>query len=383
MRRIIFWQNMPSIHQAPVIKELAAHFGIQVLVVAESELTQDRIAQGWHRPDFGRARLLIAPSRASRQGILRDSDQATVHVFSGIHAYPETYWTLRKAIGCGVRLGVFLEAVDDRGWRGALKRGLYRWHATRWSRDIEFMLLTGAGAFDWFSERGFAEETMFPFGYFVEQSVDRVCWDSPRCAISNEPFHILFIGQLLPRKGLDLLLRALAALKTSHWRLSVLGGGNATDYSELANALGLGSRVTWLGVQPNPEVLDFLVAGDVLVLPSRFDGWGAVVNEALAVGTPVLASEACGSAQLVGLESRGAVFKTDSVSALEDALRAAITRGRVDAERRKTISDWAARSISPRVAAGYLAKLIAHVDGDGPRPNAPWLNAPLGPRSVE
>lgn len=377
---IVFWQNIPSIIQAPIISELSKITDQPVLVVAERDVSSERREQGWQMPEFGGAKLVISPSRAERLRLLRQAGDAATHVFTGIHAYPETYWTFRRAVSSVATVGIYSEPVDDRGWRGFLKRGLYKAHALRWAKEIEFLLLTGQRARDWFGARGFGQEKIFPYGYFV-------AWPSVKpksfrvgYGLTPVRFELIFLGQLIPRKGLDLLLYALASVPEALWRLQVIGVGSSEgDYKRLANELGIYDQVKWVGAVPNSEVQQFLLTADAMILPSRFDGWGAVVNESLSVGTPVLVSDACGAAELVVESERGEVFKADSVPALTAVLRKQLAKGRVDSTRRAAIQDWAAASIAPTVAAEYLLGVMEHVRNGTARPDPPWLgSSPTG-----
>lgn len=374
--RIIFWQNIPSIHQGAVIREIARRTAVPILVVAENDVSEERREQGWPTPDFGSARVIIRPSRGERRRILSEAGNDSIHVFTGIHAYPETYWTFRQAVGGRATVGVYAEPVDDRGWRGILKRGLYRTQAFRWGARLDFMLVTGDRGRHWFSERGFRRERIFPYGYFVT-SPDV---DSIRGVQDGNPatarFEWLFVGQLLPHKGLDVLLNSLTNLVEEPWRLRVVGvGRDEATYRQLANRLGLADRVDWAGTVPNDEVQGLMASADAMVLPSRFDGWGAVVNEALSVGTPVLVSDACGAAELVGTSGRGKVFQADSVGSLTAALKNQIAKGKVRPDQRSQIQQWAASNIVPGVAADYLLSVMRYSRHGGTKPLAPWLRS--------
>jgi glycosyltransferase involved in cell wall biosynthesis len=374
---IVFWQKIPSIHQAPIIRELSRLTTTPVLVVAENDVSAERREQGWQRPDFGLAKLKIGPSRRERVHVLEETSKESIHVFTGIQAYPETYWTFRQAVGCGATVGLYSEPIDDSGWRGSAKRGLYRMHALRWGSRLDFLLLTGQRAQDWFAARGFPKERIFPYGYFVAWPEIGSTLDVPDSSPRGDQFEWVFLGQLVPRKGLDLLLQSLARLPEARWQLRVIGvGPDAGTYKNAARELGVAARVEWVGAVPNRRVQDFLISADALVLPSRFDGWGAVVNEALSVGTPVVVSDACGAAELVAESERGEVFRTNSIPALTAALGTQLAKGRVGSMRRAAIRNWAAASIAPVVAAEYLLGVMAHVRNGAARLDPPWLRSP-------
>ena len=115
-----------------------------------------------------------------------------------------------------------------------------------------------------------------------------------------------------------------------------------------------------------------MAGADMLVLPSRFDGWGAVTNEALMAGTPVVVSDACGASDLVRRDDAGRVVAAGSVESLSAGLAGMLGKGRVDAGRRREVREWARGAISPEAAAEYLAEILSGGEGRGARPRPPW-----------
>ena len=368
------WLESPSIHQAPLVTALARGWGGEVVVVAERDVSERRRQLGWERADFSPARLVIAPTRQERASILAAGDcSRSVHVFSGLHAYPETYWTLRRAAATCARVGIYAEPPgDDHSAKGLARRAWYRVQALRWGRRLNFILATGSTGVQWFRARGFREESLFHFGYFTELR-DGVDGSEEGVLHSAGAAELLFVGQLIPRKGLDLLLRALAPLGARRWRLHVVGRGPEEEaYRALAAELGLGERVLWHGALPNAHVQPLMADADMLVLPSRYDGWGAVVSEALMAGTPVVVSDASGASDLVRREDAGCVVAAGSVESLTAGLAGMLDRGRLDAGRRGGLRRWARGAISPEAAAVYLVEILSGGGGSEARPRPPW-----------
>ncbi|MHB9149546.1 MAG: glycosyltransferase family 4 protein [Thermoleophilia bacterium] len=381
MSGLIFWQNVPSIHQAPLIRAVARSWPHEVLVVTEWDLAEDRLSQGWERPDFSPARLIVAPSPTARQALIAQYGFGDpVHIFSGLHAYPETYRTLKQVSRTGTTIGVFAEpGRSDDGLRALGRRLQYRLEGLRWGRRLDFLLATGESGIRWYAQAGFPRERLFPFGYFVERGTGEVSDEAMRDQHGdvNRAVRLLFVGQLVPWKGVDLLLHALSGLNHLAWGLEVVGSGSQSEnYETLASNLGLSERVTWMGPQSNRTVRQLMGDSDVLVLPSRYDGWGAVVNEALSAGIPVIVSEACGASDLVRAPLQGEVFRAGSVRMLRGALASVMGRGRLRDSERARIRDWALATIAPEVAARYLTDVIQFVQGNGEKPGVPWRVGP-------
>ncbi|AUD03952.1 glycosyltransferase [Spirosoma pollinicola] len=127
--------------------------------------------------------------------------------------------------------------------------------------------------------------------------------------------NFVFVGRLIEVKNLPMLLNAFAeALKRSvnalNWGLILLGDGDQwAELSQQIGSLKLTDRVTLLPGRPWFRVPEVLALSNVLVLPSRSEPWGLVVNEAMVCGLPVIVSERCGCVQdLVHPDETGFVF---------------------------------------------------------------------------
>jgi UDP-glucose:(heptosyl)LPS alpha-1,3-glucosyltransferase len=123
--------------------------------------------------------------------------------------------------------------------------------------------------------------------------------------VSREAWTLLFAGSGFERKGLDVAIRALAALGDRASRLVVIGRGDTARYRQLAQEAGVADRVVWLGVRPDIE--RWYAAADVLVLPTRYEPFGNVHLEALASGLPVVTSRVAGGAEVVDARCGAAV----------------------------------------------------------------------------
>jgi glycosyltransferase involved in cell wall biosynthesis len=114
-------------------------------------------------------------------------------------------------------------------------------------------------------------------------------------ATGNPEPYVLFVGRLIQRKGLDVLLRAIAGV-TPAVRLVVIGDGPERDALQtLGSELGLDDRVQWLGRCSNTTARLWMAQALALLVPSEFEQWGLVVNEAWMAPTLVLGSDTVGA----------------------------------------------------------------------------------------
>jgi glycosyltransferase involved in cell wall biosynthesis len=145
--------------------------------------------------------------------------------------------------------------------------------------------------------------------------------DAPRPAREPGEIVFLFCGQMIGRKGLDHLLAAFAELaqRQPPLRIRLLLAGREAELPRLLAALPepVRARIEYAGFQPPEKLPECFARADVFVLPSRYDGWGVVVNQAIGAGLPVICSDAVGAGHdLVEPEVNGLRFKAGDVAAL-------------------------------------------------------------------
>ena len=121
--------------------------------------------------------------------------------------------------------------------------------------------------------------------------------DAPRCVGSGDPAgEILSIGTLIPRKGHDVLLRALAGVPDLDWHLTIVGSpdrdiGHAQKLVALSGELGIADRVRFAGEVVGDELEELWRRADVFALATYYEGYGMVIAEALKRGLPVVVTE--------------------------------------------------------------------------------------------
>jgi glycosyltransferase involved in cell wall biosynthesis len=141
---------------------------------------------------------------------------------------------------------------------------------------------------------------------------------------------LLAVGAVVPRKGYDLLIAALAQLKHLPWRLTIAGDRTRDPQTtlEVEAAIirfGLAGRVQLADAVSNAELLALYAGADLFVLPSRFEGYGMAFAEALAHGLPVVATN-IGAIPDTVPAGTGVLVPPDDVEALTAALRRLIER---------------------------------------------------------
>jgi len=118
------------------------------------------------------------------------------------------------------------------------------------------------------------------------------------------PLQLVFLGNVIPRKGLHTLLEALARLPREAWRLAIVGSLEVDrvyvrQIQRQIEAAGLGSQVEFVGVLDNEKLAAILAQSQVLAVPSSYEGYGIVYLEGMAFGLPAVATTAGGAREII------------------------------------------------------------------------------------
>ncbi|MCA9581169.1 MAG: glycosyltransferase family 4 protein, partial [Myxococcales bacterium] len=138
---------------------------------------------------------------------------------------------------------------------------------------------------------------------------------------TRDPFQILFVGALLRGKGLDVLLEAMAKVRSSAHLLVVGTGAQEALFREFASELGLAARVTFAGQLDRPSLARAYAESACLVVPSRSpETFGLTGPEAMLHGTPVIASAVGGMGEWLVDGVTGLAFPSGDAEALAGAI---------------------------------------------------------------
>jgi len=159
---------------------------------------------------------------------------------------------------------------------------------------------------------------------FIPNGVDNAFYALPagRDHSVLSPFKLLFIGSLIPLKGLDVLLKALAGVNSlPPWTLTVVGDGPEGDHlKSLAIELGINTNIRFLGGVSPDGIPQLMNDHHLLILPSYREGRPNVVLEAMAAALPVLATDIEGTREMIQHGQTGWLVPPGDVDALSGAL---------------------------------------------------------------
>ena len=371
MAEIIFWQRIVSPHMAGLARELAKR-GHSVVYVSEKQMSEARTAMGWDAPEVFPARLVVESEVAKLLSLARQQSPDAIHLCQGLRANGMIGSVQKELSRLGRRQWAIMETVDDRGYTGPFKRSVYSYLCRKFMAQGDGVLAIGQDTPRWLEKRCVPRARIFPFAYFLPE---HACPTTPPLQQSR-PFRIAFAGQLVSRKRVQDLILAVERFGAGvpPWEILVIGDGPESDtLCNLAKTHAPG-RVQWLGMRPMACIPDLLAQVDLLVLPSQFDGWGAVVSEALMVGTPAVCSDQCGVSGVVRASGVGGVFPAGDVRALSKLLERMVKQGPLTHAQRAALCGWAA-SLGAKKGAEYLSAILSENAKESPRPFPPWLEA--------
>jgi glycosyltransferase involved in cell wall biosynthesis len=211
------------------------------------------------------------------------------------------------------------------GWKQWLKARVYGWWVPR---TAGIMAMSRYGD-QFFLKYGADESKLYrvpclpDLDLFAEGQPDRLAGFRRTYGLRPGRRYLLYSGRLAPKKRVDLLIDAFAAIADARpeWDLLVVGNGACGDELRQRVPERLRSRVIWTGFQELEGCVAAYHSANVLVLPSDREPWAVVVQEAMAAGLTVIASDIVGAArELVEDLVSGRIFPAGDRAALEQAI---------------------------------------------------------------
>lgn len=377
--RYVFWQNCLSMHQLPFVARLMDCEGVEsVTFVAGTDVDAERKAMGWsvpRIPGLERCQVVLNPAEEEMERLFTAAPDTTVHLFSGIRGFAFVYKAFLMSLRYDLERGLIVERPNTFAYGKANGKPLWMHRLKFWLQDaryrrhIRYVFAMGDDAVSYY--QGLCREwRVFPFAYCTEPHP--AVADRGADTAASTMLNCLFVGSLTCRKSVSSILSSYMLLPPSALQrihLRVVGDGPEREMLEQkVKASGLSDNVEFAGTVPNDRIGDELAQSDVLILPSVYDGWGAVINEALGSGCLAIASDKCGARELLRDKRCGGVFRAghpDELAALLAGYASDIAAVRRNRQWRQ---QWAGRNISGLALARYMTDCLNGLD-----PVRPWF----------
>lgn len=318
--RLLVWTSIPTHHQSSFFASLRSR-GVDLTVHYLQHVGADRIGLGWS------AHQELPPGERYMAASLRALDfcadwRERIHIVPG---YSQVFllqlvWHLSDRRIPWLHWGEHSWPRPRAYLTYAVKR--FYWQMVR--RHALGALAIGDLAREEFIRWGTPAGRIRFLPYAVPRVVVPADLEPPEMPMEKPRF--LYLGQLCPRKGIDVLLLAMRDVLASHpgARLEMVGKDQPGGvYERMAERLEISHAVRFSGVIDAERIGAVLQRCDALILPSRHDGWGVVLNEAASLGKALIASDACGAAHhLIEPEVNGFRFRAGDRTALTTAMLA-------------------------------------------------------------
>lgn len=327
--RIAVISNMVDPNVVPIYEELAKQPDCQLLVLFETDVEPNR---RWSAPplkfshsflkshtvDFRRIHpdAFVHLTWGTRRKLARFKPDIVIGRGSGIWSAPANisayFWRKRH----GWRFVPWWESFGRK--RPTLPRRLADRWIKRFLRNSDAILACGKRASEYLVSLGVPAERIVIAPHAVPASTsDLDINDLVDESVARSTKRILYVGQLIPRKGVDVLLTAYSDL--SGFELWIAGDGELRE--EVLKASDRLAGIHFFGHLTKSEIMALYPQVDILAVPSRYEVWGLVVDEAQTVGRPVVATDQVGCADdLIVSGVTGEIVKAEDAEALALAI---------------------------------------------------------------
>jgi glycosyltransferase involved in cell wall biosynthesis len=367
LQRVIFWQNIVSPHQVALFNALVAQY--EVVLLVENIMTTNRSDMGWKPPSLHASITFHEIGNIHYKSFLL-AEKDSIHFFSGISAYPTIQIVLEKALYLNLDVNLIAEPQNWIGLRGLFNLLRTTIFAIRYGNKVNRILAIGNRGPWWYAKCGFDGNNIFDWGYTIDSKIRQ----SRNGDSLSHKATFIFVGRLIPVKGLTILIKALAYLdKHTYDSMIIIGDGSELEnLVKLVSETGLTDKVEFQGSKSNHDAINAITNADLLILPSiGKEGWGAVVSESLLAGTPVLVSNYVGASVLVNNQN-GFVVANNSVSEIVLHLQKFISKeGLSIFPTRRELQIDSRKRFSTEAFSEYFAHIINATKSN--KPQAPWL----------
>lgn len=359
--KFVFWQHILSIHQSSFLNALAREH--DVVLVVEEETDKHRIVSGWNKPMINCQKIIVSPSETIINNLLEEYHDR-IHIISGLDVTFKQYHLTDKICNKKLKTMCYLEPYNWLGFKGMLRNFKYKYLMLKYGKNISTLLPTGLLGVEQYRRIGF--QNVFEWGYFTESAISdnffKNCNSTPK---------LLFVGSLDKRKNILNLIKTMELPEFQAVELAIIGTGPLKE--EVIKSTKEHKNINYLGTIPNSDILHTMGRYDILILPSIFDGWGAVVNEALSAGLRVICSDHCGAATLLKKTWRGDVFNLEKPGDMAIKISNQLKLGPQNFEGRMRIRNWYSANLSGEIAKNYFIEICRYSFFDSNyKPKVPW-----------
>lgn len=325
--------------------------------------------------DTGNVKIVKAETASDVEDVLKKYPDWMHFTWGGMRKWPAAEWVVYacdKLIERKIpHMVIFMEPYPCRredGIKGFLRRLKWFWLLNVSSyRKIRYIGCTGKNAIMAYRKALVNKNRLFETIYApIEAECEELITE-------NSEIKFLYVGRLDANKSIAELCSEFSKINNENITLTIIGEGDDPIKQRVKGFAEKDKRINYVGPKSREEVAREYCRHDVLVLPSKYDGWGCVVNEAIAKGMRCIVSDGCGAQSLISDHPMlGSWFTRENWSELSERLKEEIERGPLTLKQKREIRNWA-KCISAESVADYISKIIDSYFKNEKIPQASWL----------
>lgn len=355
---LLFFQNCISPHQIPYIRECINDERVKGVYLIVPRIDYDvRKNMGWDSRNLlnnSSVKLFLKPSDEQIIQLLKEVNDP-ICLFSGIRADVDVFHWFKLSLNYDLKRGIITEPPNVYPTKPLFLHYLrFLLQDYKYVKYIHYVFAFGDLAVNYY--RFWSKKwQVIPFAYCTDNTY---ALKYEYNAVKKN-LKIIFVGSLTKNKNVISILKALSVIRSDNISLDIVGDGKERKHLENFVFDKNLQNVFFHGSLPMKEVFSIMNNADVLILPSHYDGWGAVVNEALQLGLYVMCSNNCGSKALIVNEQIGLVFR--SYHEFFKQIQYVINNKEIVKSCRPFRKQWA-NSISGRSLSKYLIDKLCNSD---------------------
>lgn len=308
--------NAPSPYKVAFMNRLQKSVALHALFETKAEADREK---SWYTYDFSGFKAEFISLQNARKVILRSAAENDILINSDYSSIFGQFavWAFQR-----LHKPVIMHA--DGGL--AVKRWFADGLICKVMGKNDYFLSSGLETDRYFHYYGIPDKRIFHYHFacmneneLQKAKTARMQKDTLRQKLGLKDGPILFsVGQQIPRKGYDILTRAMIGLE--HIELYIAGGKPERSVRALIDQHHL-ANIHFIGFKTKEELADYYAAADLFVLPTRYDIWGLVINEAMAYGLPIISTDRCVAAlHFQALAHNAQIVPSEDVQAMHQAI---------------------------------------------------------------
>lgn len=302
---LYFWYISLNPHFIPLVKAIAKHASVEnVTLLIPAKVEENRKIFKWDNEIevSNKLRIEVAPNSETIRDMYSIDDSEQYHFYAGIRGFRFVYQAFLESLRCkNIKRGIITEPPFLYKKPILFHYVRYFLQDFKYRNYIQYYFTIGSLAYKYYNNI-YPKWKIIPFWYVTSLPDE---YTIPR---SSSVVKLVYVGALIDRKNVIALVKAASMFSKVDLQLDIIGTGTlCTSVENLISEQQI-DNVNLLGAFTLDETRKRINQYDALILPSKHDGWGATINEALMRGVYVMSSSKCGASYLVTDENKGCVF---------------------------------------------------------------------------